>query len=398
MSNHLEQEIVNEYTRIKEILYSTYPEAKSSDQSTYKSILKESKFKMFFKILMGLLNSNVSEKEYLVLGLREKSFLTSLPRKKTALIAKNLSEVLFAIKERYSFYYLGLAEYKMIEAYFERDPSKLVGILVKILRLVDKLKKPAFIFYFTDVAPMEIIFRIISNQNEGLFTICLQHGVLLEVNQEFILEGSLSDYFLSNGEEQRRIASRLLGEKTKIFDMGPAYEFPIIEDEGPLDVILVTNGGADVDLKRSSLTNRVLNQLSKRLEVHSIKFSIKLHPSDQSISFEAKENLYNGTKYDVLSNKPKVFIGFVSTLLYEAHLIGHTSVEIRLRNEKLELNCEQLNTFTPDYSFFDDELDLLCNKLKELDCIKKKEVESFKALPLKERIYDSITRIEEGIK
>ena len=337
------------------------------------------------------------KKKYIVLGLREESFLTSLPRKNTLLIARNLREVFFAITKGYSFRYLGLAEYYLMRAYFENKPSLLQGLVKQLVVLVASSKKSRFIFYFSDFAPLEVIFRIISNEGKRVFTVCVQHGVLLKTNQGFIQVGSLSDYFLANGHQQAEIAPKFLGEKVKIVNLGPAYELPLLKEKSSLEVILVSNGGADVDLKRSQLTNLILNKLSKKLEENLINYSIKLHPSDVILSYDAKEKIFLGTKNDVLSNNPKIFIGFVSSLLYEAHLIGHTSIEIKLRDESAKLNSQQLNTFVPDYSFYDDQLNELCQKLSMIPFIEKKEVDEFYLLPLKERVSLSVSKIENSI-
>ena len=397
MANTLEQSILREYRRIRKIQYSSYPEASTSDKRTYNKILKDSGIKVFLKTLLNLFNPGKTKKKYIVLGLREESFLTSLPRKNTLLIARNFKEAFFAIKKRYSFRYLGLAEYYCIRAYFENKPSLLQGIVKEIAGLLTSSKNSRFIFYFNDVSPLEIIFRVISSEKKGLLTVCVQHGVLLEASKEYILEGQLSDYFLANGHEQAEIAPKLLGEKVKIVNLGPAYELPLIKEKAPLEVILVSNGGEDVDLKRSQLTNLILNKLSKKLEQNLINYSIKLHPSEVIRSLDAKEKIFLGTKNDVLSNNPKIFIGFVSSLLYEAHSIGHTSIEIKIRDESAKLNNQLLNTFVPDYSFYDDQLNELCQKLSMNHFTEKKEVDKFYSLPLKERVALVISKIENSI-
>ena len=104
MANTLEQVILREYRRIKKIEYSRYPDASSSDKRTYNKILKDSGIKVFLKTLLNLFNLSKTKKKYIVLGLREESFLTSLPRKNTLLIARNTKEAFFAIKKRYSFF------------------------------------------------------------------------------------------------------------------------------------------------------------------------------------------------------------------------------------------------------------------------------------------------------
>ena len=397
MPNTLDQSILREYRRIRKIQYSSYPDASTSDKRTYNKILKDSGIKVFLKTLLNVFNPDKTKKKYIVLGLREKSFLTSLPRKNTLLIARNFREVFFAITKGYSFRYLGLAEYYLMRAYFENKPSLLQGLVKQLVVLVTSSKKSRFIFYFNDFAPLEVIFRIISNEGKRVFTVCVQHGVLLKSHQGFIQEGSLSDYFLANGHEQAEIAPKFLGEKVKIVNLGPAYELPLLKEKSFLEVILVSNGGADVDLKRSQLTNLILNKLSKKLEKNLINYAIKLHPSDVILSYDAKEKIFLGTKNDVLSNNPKIFIGFVSSLLYEAHSIGHTSIEIKIRDESVRLYSQQLNTFVPDYSFYDDQLNELCQKLSMIPFIEKKEVNKFYSLPLKERITLSISKIENSI-
>ena len=397
MPNTLEQSILREYRRIRKIQYSSYPETSTSDKRTYNKILKDSGIKVFLKTLLNVFNPDKTKKKYIVIGLREKSFLTSLPRKNTLLIARNFREAFFAITKGYSFRYLGLAEYYLIRAYFENKPSLLQGLVKQLVVLVTSSKKSRFIFYFNDFAPLEVIFRIISNEGKRVFTVCVQHGVLLKVSEEYILEGQLSDYFLANGHEQAEIAPEFLGEKVKIVNLGPAYELPLLKEKASLEVILVSNGGGDVDLKRSQLTNLILNKLSKKLEENLINYAIKLHPSDVNLSYDAKEKIFLGTKNDVLSNNPKIFIGIVSSLLYEAHSIGHTSIEIKLRDESAKLNSQVLNTFVPDYSFYDDQLNELCQKLSMIPFIEKKEVNKFYSLPLKERITLSISKIENSI-
>ena len=397
MPNTLEQSILREYRRIRKIQYSSYPETSTSDKRTYNKILKDSGIKVFLKTLLNVFNPDKTKKKYIVLGLREESFLTSLPRKNTLLIVRNFREAFFAIKKGYSFRYLGLAEYYLIRAYFENKPSLLQGLVKQLVVLVTSSKKSRFIFYFNDCAPLEVIFRIISNEGKRVFTVCVQHGVLLKSHQGFIQEGSLSDYFLANGHEQAEIAPKFLGEKVKIVNLGPAYELPLLKEKSFLEVILVSNGGADVDLKRSQLTNLILNKLSKKLEENLINYAIKLHPSDIILSYDAKEKIFLGTKNDVLSNNPKIFIGFVSSLLYEAHSIGHTSIEIKIRDESVRLYSQQLNTFVPDYSFYDDQLNELCQKLSMIPFIEKKEVNKFYSLPLKERATLSISKIENSI-
>jgi hypothetical protein len=397
MPNTLDQSILREYRRIRKIQYSSYPDASTSDKRTYNKILKDSGIKVFLKTLLNIFNPDKTKKKYIVLGLREESFLTSLPRKNTLLIARNLREVFFAITKGYSFRYLGLAQHYLIRAYFENKPSLLQGIVKRVVRLLISSKNSRFIFYFNDVTPLEVIFRIISNEGKRVFTVCVQHGVLLKVSGEFIQEGQLSDYFLSNGHEQAEIAPEFLGEKVKIVNLGPAYELPLLKEKASLEVILVSNGGGDVDLKRSQLTNLILNKLSKKLEENLINYAIKLHPSDVNLSYDAKEKIFLGTKNDVLSNNPKIFIGFVSSLLYEAHSIGHTSIEIKLRDESAKLNSQQLNTFVPDYSFYDDQLNELCQKLSMIPFIEKKEVDEFYLLPLKERVSLSVSKIENSI-
>ena len=78
MPNTLDQSILREYRRIRKILYSIYPESSTSDKRTYNKILKDSGIKVFLKTLFNVFNPDKTKKKYIVLGLREESFLTSL--------------------------------------------------------------------------------------------------------------------------------------------------------------------------------------------------------------------------------------------------------------------------------------------------------------------------------
>ena len=79
----LEEEILKEYSEIRELQYESYPDMRSSDLSTYENLKKTPWIKLFIKKLLNIFSFPIAQKKYFVLGTREKEFLSCLPKHST---------------------------------------------------------------------------------------------------------------------------------------------------------------------------------------------------------------------------------------------------------------------------------------------------------------------------
>jgi hypothetical protein len=392
----LEEEILKEFSEIRELQYESFPDMRSSDLSTYENLKKTPWIKIFIKKLLNIFSFPIAEKKYFVLGIREKEFLSCLPKHSTVVIVQSFKEAIFALRNGFDFIYFGLINYSLIRAFFEKKPQYLKEIVKNASRILLLSAHPSLIIYFNDVKPMEVLFRrVATNLDKKITTVCGQHGLLLDTDKEdFIFEGEYSKYFLAIGNSQKKIAQEKFGSKTKIINLGPLKCLSELDPFNIVEVILVSNGGADVDEARSKLTTKLILNLSRILEKYSIGHKIKPHPSEDLSVYSKSNKVFLGDKSELLTKKPRVFIGFVSTLLYEAHVIGHTTIEIKFRKKGFNLNHHQSNTFITDHSFYEDQLEEISNTLISMKEVQRNETDSYYFEPLKNRVLSSLAKIE----
>ena len=48
-----------------------------------------------------------------------------------------------------------------------------------------------------------------------------------------------------------------------MINLGPLFDIPNVKDNSDLEIVLVSNGGADVDKARSNLTAKIILDISK---------------------------------------------------------------------------------------------------------------------------------------
>ena len=393
----LENKILKEFSKIREMQYRSYPEMRITDEETYKTIKGTSFIKILIKGLLSFFSLQTGKKKYFILGTRERDFISSLPKKETIIIVQSFREVLFAFQKGFNFIYMGLLQYQMIRAFIENDHKVIKHLTRKVTKIISHSIGSPLLIYFTDVHPAEILFRIVTEAKEKKFTtVCGQHGVFLNVNKpDFVYEGKYSDYFLATGNSQEKVAPNKIGNKVKVINLGPLFDIPNVKDNSDLEIVLVSNGGADVDKARSNLTAKIILDISKILEDNKINYVIKPHPSDDLRIFKENKHIYLGDKGSLISNKARIFMGFVSTLLYEAHVCGHTTAEIKLNKSNHLLNHEENNSFFIDHTFYENDLEAIGRVFSPMSSLKKKNVEDFYLKSLQSRLKSCLNKIDQ---
>ncbi len=78
----LENKILKEFSKIREMQYRSYPEMRITDEETYKTIKGTSFIKILIKGLLSFFSLQTGKKKYFILGTRERDFISSLPKKR----------------------------------------------------------------------------------------------------------------------------------------------------------------------------------------------------------------------------------------------------------------------------------------------------------------------------
>lgn len=357
--------------------------------------MKSSKVKNFIKKFLFFRNSS-ENKKYFVIGLREKQVLSCLPKESTLLIARNFQDIFYALSNGYSFSYVGLSELSIYKAYFERNENLLDQTAEKVFKILHSNQELSFLISFGDTAPIEIISRCAAKMRDNNFlTICVQHGLLLnDYHENYFEEGSFSDYLLVMGSTQLKAAENIFEESLKVLNSGPMWEPHKVEEVGSLEVVLIAHGGGKIGKDDSQLAEKTFKRLSARLEKNDIPYVYRPHPDGTSSSSLYKSKLDVSEKQIILSGKPKVFVGFVSSLLYEAHLAGHTSVGISLEKDKSTMKNNPKLSFEPDYLISPDHFEKFCKEISQKNTIKKISRGELTEVPLKERLKETFREIE----
>lgn len=150
--------------------------------------------------------------------------------------------------------------------------------------------------------------------------IMIQHGYFATFNP--YLESNACDYYFLY--DQKKVRHYISAEK-------------VIELQLPIDVkvtkgfnqtIILIGTGDDTNKKSLSIFNKIWITLHENYQIQ-----YRPHPSeDFSYNSTIQFSRNHQTKKDCLSEDLKIFIGYESTLLYEAMLIGHVCIAISSKN------------------------------------------------------------------
>lgn len=150
--------------------------------------------------------------------------------------------------------------------------------------------------------------------------IMIQHGYFSTLS--LCLESNACDYYFLY--DQKKVRPYISSEK-------------VIELQLPIDVkvtkefnktIILVGTGDDTNKKSLSIFNKIWITLHDNYQVQ-----YRPHPSeDFSYNSTIQFSRNHQSKKDCLSEDLKIFIGYESTLLYEAMLIGHVCIAISSKN------------------------------------------------------------------
>ena len=147
----LENKILKEFSKIREMQYRSYPEMRITDEETYKTIKGTSFIKILIKGLLSFFSLQTGKKKYFILGTRERDFISSLPKKETIIIVQSFREVLFAFQKGFNFIYMGLLQYQMIRAFIENDHKVIKHLTRKVTKIISHSIGSPLLIYFTDL-------------------------------------------------------------------------------------------------------------------------------------------------------------------------------------------------------------------------------------------------------
>ena len=365
------------------------PQRRQSWEEAYKISSKENFIKRLVKSTLSKKIWSNSNKKFFVLGLRYKEILTSLPKAETLLITSSIREVLFSFFRGYNWIYLGQPDVLLMRSFLEPDTNtnQLFSVFKKVIRLLDKSNKKKFILSDSDTKALPTLFRWASKLNKEInHTVCLQHGVFFKGNLYY--QGNLSDFNLLFSSSQVNFAKKIFDNPNNLIELGPPWNIPVVEDKSSCEVILISGGGWGQENELHLKTLDILIDVASLLDKRKIDYSFRPHPSD-ILKGENKnfKRINSQPAEQILSGNPKIFIGFVSTLLLDAYCCGHTIIQINHKMQKDKLILES------DYVILEKELNLIPQIIED-NIILEKRNRDIRSNNLDLRLRDAFNHIE----
>jgi hypothetical protein len=188
-----------------------------------------------------------------------------------------------------------------------------------------------FFFLYEDVLPIGA-FLSLQIRSKDSKIIMIQHGYASK--KSYLYESNECDfYFLYDIKKIRRFAS-----KEKCIEIGLPFEASITT-KFQNNIILVGTGLSGVN--QSEYIDSLLNYTSIiKFVDKAYKIKYRPHPCENVHSYiNFGFDIDQSNKNSLLSQDLKIFIGYESTLLYEAKLIGHICIYL-VKNNTIEIDYD----------------------------------------------------------
>ena len=368
-----------EYTKER---YPIYAKNKIKKYSKYELIINYIALIICIKILKINIYKNIPK--YIFQGLKYKHLLEILPSNEIMIIGGR-NEYQYCKEKGYKFHWSGYIGKAFELYYFGGMVSPYYQALKNIKKLINE--KPynlKYIILWEDTQPIGMSLSLILKGMENIKVICIAHGYEYKrkSKQKMRLDGSNCEFNLVYDQEHAKFYNR---EKT--FILGLPYEVKKSENIKN-KVILVEEHGTSAGEEYIYCLNEII-KIYKILKKSEIEVVYRPRPgSDKNYLSGIFTNIYDGNKFNLFEEGRMIYIGFNSTLLYEAKAYGNIIIGI-----KSDVLYNQRN-FSVDININDEKYEELPEIIRSLNFneIKENEVDN------KENLKSRFIRCIELIK
>lgn len=219
---------------------------------------------------------------------------------------------------------LFLASYRILFGHPGSRPAEVFARWIAFLR---RQADPCFLVVGNDTMPMALMLVTAAKSAPNVRVVCVEHGLLSAgpVYQFDDVEGRNSDINLVFTPAQRAEMERRLGGGV-VEVMGLPVEKRAASIPSRPDVVLVGTGTlGDTDAYERALS--LFGAVRDEVEATGHAVAYRPHPSERGLGLaERRFRIDRSDKNALLGGAVKIFVGFSSTLLYEADQAGHVVV------------------------------------------------------------------------
>lgn len=302
-------------------------------------------------------------------------------------IIGGIKELRYARLKGYGFHWDGYIR-KLFNIFYFLQSRVAFDVLFFIVRnlLGRQIGIQGRIFLFEDTVqigvPLASILRDITP------VVCIAHGFFAKANNGFhvVCDGDLCSFNFIYEHYQKDFYFR---DKETCFTLGLPYEVPLL-DGVSREIILVEQSTTDMPEEYILCLNR-MQSLAKILNICGYKFTYRSRPGvASSFIMNGLCSIHNGDKMELLGGSRKIFIGFNSTLLYEAGAAGH--VTIGLNDDELSYT----RVFAVDFFISEIKAELVRGVLEE--AFTSLETPHFKQIePLRDRFARCLSMMDNHL-
>lgn len=336
------------------------------------------KMKVYF-FLFFLSKSASSLSKYIFEGHRFKDIIELFDSADYSVIS-GLSNIFIALRSRKAFIWGG-GIIAAFELSLHLGNHKYLDKVIDRLSFWDNEGRKVFLFLYEDTQPLGLVLSSVFKKSENIVTICIAHGFYPESRREFIFPGNNCNFNFVWCLSQEKFFKT---EKQSVILLGLPYDYSAINMVDKNNIILVGHSGPDTNLSEYLLTYSHISYIYNMLKNNNISVKFKPHPQDNSLY--AKKLFNNDIVTDVHKEMKNgaIFVGFFSSLLYEAH--AHGLHVIGLDTNLLSYE----RSFKADKSFKSDDYINIPSYLASLPLLSSNKIASE---PLKKRFNDAMTTL-----
>jgi len=310
--------------------------------------LRQKKYnsKNIIKILLSLLkkpNFDDVQEIFIFQGLRNKDYI-SLFRPESVVIVGSHLERAYSTSHGYRF----CASYPIESAIHAKI---FIGFNLPIILQVKywlgalSNKKRIVFFLYEDTQPLGVFFvhlgRILRPE---AISVCIQHGMFYSMKYPIRVDGELSDVNFVWDYNQVKIINC---NKSKAFEIGLPYVANAVPTNN-LKIVFIGTGNMNIGNNNYENTINVYHKIYKILKNNiNLKFSYRPHPNEwiEEDTILALRNNFphidNSDKRCLLNGPRTIFIGTISSIMYEAGIAGHLVVRLIIDEEQTcEVDCD----------------------------------------------------------
>jgi hypothetical protein len=276
---------------------------------------------------LSLKQIRVRQRKYIFLTDRHRDLIQRIATEPVAIIG-TAREFLTARKLGLDFCSSGdlyLAAHAIL---FGRTGIPVDRILRRWISFLSQQQDPCYLVLPHDTSPISLLLCKLADECPNIRSVCIQHGLFNAGSDQDDIEGRNALINLvydeaQKGEMLRRLPSAI------VEPMGFPADLPTAEaaGNGELDIVLVGTGTTEQP-EQLARAVAIFREVGRAVAPLDARVRYRPHPTERAsrLSIDYGMPVNRQDKSSLLSGRRKVFIGFNSTLLYEAHLAGHLVV------------------------------------------------------------------------